>query len=71
MGFIELITTQWPALLSLLGLLLLFGAGVAKFTKTPKDDAFFAKALNVFNMLPVTAKAQLEESQARAKEAKG
>ena len=71
MGFIELITTQWPAMLQLLGLALLFGAGVAKFTATPKDDAFFAKVLNMFNMLPISAKATLDESEAKAKAAKG
>ncbi len=65
MGFIELITTRWPELLQILGLLIGVLAGIAKFTPTPKDDAIFAKLLSIFNMLPISAKAKLDEAKAK------
>ena len=66
-NFMNFMQTQWPNIIALLGLLLGAFAAIAKWTPTPKDDAWAARLLGWLNLLPVTAKEKLKES----KEAKG
>jgi len=61
-NFLEFMQTQWANIVTLLGLLLSGGVIIAKWTKTPKDDEWFAKLLNWLNLLPVSAKQKLEDS---------
>lgn len=62
-NFINFLQTQWPYIVELIvGLLVVLGL-IARWTPTPKDDAWVAKILGWVNMLPQTAKAQLDETK--------
>jgi hypothetical protein len=66
-NFLNFMQTQWPNILTLLGLLVGVLAIVAKWTPTPKDDLWASRLLGWLNMLPVSAKEKLAEDQAAKK----
>ena len=62
-NFINFLQTPWPYIVELVvGLLVVVGI-IAKWTPTPKDDAWVAKLLSWVNVLPVSAKEKLDESK--------
>ncbi len=57
---IDFFTEHGEALGGLVAVILVF---VARFTPTPKDDAWFAKILGMLNLLPEGAKETLAASK--------
>jgi hypothetical protein len=66
-NFMNFMQTQWPNIVTLLGLLLGVLTVIAKWTPTPKDDAWAAKLMGWLNLLPVTAKKTLADDEAAKK----
>jgi len=62
-NFVEWMQSNWAQLLTSIGLFIGFLGGIAKFTPTPKDDAWVARLLGWFNLLPKSAKDRLALSQ--------
>jgi len=60
-NFMNFMQLQWGNIVVLLGLILSAGVVVAKWTPTPKDDAWFARLLSWLNLLPHGAKAALKK----------
>ena len=61
--FLNFMQTQWGNIVILLTLLLTAFATIAKWTPTPKDDAWAARLLGWLNLLPHSAKKTLDESK--------
>jgi hypothetical protein len=66
-NFLNFMSTQWPNILTLLGLLGGLFVIIAKWTPTPKDDLWAARIMGWLNMLPVSAKEKLADDTAAKK----
>lgn len=63
-NFIAWVTDHWGNVVILAGILTSGFAIVARFTPTPKDDAWAAWLMDKLNVLPESAKKQYEEEKA-------